>query len=556
MSHPLFDKHHATLDGALKALASRGYWTPYPESPSPRNYGESANAEAKARFDAQLNRSFVLDQPGTIGRVGAEVSPFGFALGIKYPKADIDTLLAATRAAMPAWRKAGIAARTGICLEILDRINKHSFDIAHSVMHTTGQPFVMAFQAAGPNAQDRGLEAVACAYDEMTRVPGQARWEKPQGKGEPVRLDKRYTVVPRGVGLVIGCSTFPTWNGYPGIFADLAAANAVIVKPHPNAILPLAISVRIAREVIQENGLDPNIIVLAADEPSAPITQALATRPEIALIDYTGGPAFGDWLEKNARQAMLFAEKAGVNFVVIDSTADLKGLVQNLAFSLSLYSGQMCTTPQNIFMPKGGIDTDQGHLGFDDVARAIAGGIERLLSDPARAVELLGAIQSKATLERIDRAAREGHVVLASRAIQHPQFAGATVQTPILVKVDAKREDVYMKESFGPVAYVIATDSTEQSLGLAMKGVRNKGALTGLVHATDPRVIDDAIEAAADVGVALSCNLTGGVYVNQSAAFSDFHATGCNPAANASLTDAAFVVNRFHIVQARMPAVA
>ena len=27
-------------------------------------------------------------------------------------------------------------------------------------MHTTGQGFVMAFQAGGPHAQDRGLEAV------------------------------------------------------------------------------------------------------------------------------------------------------------------------------------------------------------------------------------------------------------------------------------------------------------------------------------------------------------------------------------------------------------
>jgi hypothetical protein len=54
-----------------------------------------------------------------------------------------------------------------------------------------------------------------------------------------------------------------------------------------------------------------------------------------------------------------------------------------------------------------------------------------------------------------------------------------------------------------------------------------------------------------DAGVALSENLTGGVFVNQSAAFSDFHATGLNPAANASLTDQAFVAPRFHIVQRR-----
>ena len=101
----------------------------------------------------------------------------------------------------------------------------------------------MSFQAGGPHAQDRGLEAVAYAWDEMRRIPAKAHWEKPQGKNEPLKMEKHYRIVPRGVALVIGCNTFPTWNGYPGLFASLATGNAVIVKPHPNAILPLAITV-------------------------------------------------------------------------------------------------------------------------------------------------------------------------------------------------------------------------------------------------------------------------------------------------------------------------
>jgi hypothetical protein len=64
-------------------------------------------------------------------------------------------------------------------------------------------------------------------------------------------------------------------------------------------------------------------------------------------------------------------------------------------------------------------------------------------------------------------------------------------------------------------------------------------------------VIDATEEAALEAGVHLSCNLTGGVFVNQSAAFSDFHASGANPAANASLTDGAYVASRFRIVQSR-----
>lgn len=555
MSHPLFEKHRATLDGALSAIAQRGYWSPYPEAPSGKLYGETANADAKARFEAMLGKPFEIDQSGA-DRVGRERSPYGFDLGITYPKPDIDAMIAAATAAMPAWRKAGIEARAGVCLEILHLINRMSFDIAYAAMHTTGQGFAMAFQAAGPHAQDRGLEAVAYAYAEMTRTPASVRWEKPRGKGDPIRLDKTYTIVPRGIGLVIGCSTFPTWNSYPAIFANLATANPTIVKPHPAAILPLALTVRVARETLKENGFDPNLIQLAADEPAQPITAGLATRKEIVLIDYTGGPGFGEWLEKNARQAVLFAEKAGVNSVVIDSTSDFKGMTQNLAFSLSLYSGQMCTTPQNIFVPKAGIATESGHHSFDEVARGIAAAIDGLLGDPARAVEVLGAIQNSATLERIDEAARQGQVVLASRAIAHPNFANATVQSPLLVRVDANREDVYTKEMFGPVAYVIPTADTADAIARATRLAKAKGAITAAVYSTDSQVIAQAADATADAGVSLSCNLTGGIYVNQSAAFSDYHASGCNPAANASLTDAAFVSPRFHVVQARMPVAA
>ena len=53
------------------------------------------------------------------------------------------------------------------------------------------------------------------------------------------------------------------------------------------------------------------------------------------------------------------------------------------------------------------------------------------------------------------------------------------------------------------------------------------------------------------VFVALSINLVGNIFVNQSAAFSDFHVTGGNPAGNACLTDAAFVANRFRVAPVR-----
>ncbi|MEV4503586.1 phenylacetic acid degradation protein PaaN [Streptomyces klenkii] len=558
----LTEKHRPTLDQALEAIRTRAYWSPFPEHP--KAYGAEGSvpgslsaAEGQAAFEALRGERFELDQPGTDGWAGAEVSPFGIELGIEYPHPATGELLPALRAAMPQWREAGPEARAAVCLEILARINARSHEFAHAVMHTSGQAFMMAFQAGGPHAQDRGLEAVAYAYAEQVRTPGSADWSKPQGKRDPLELRKEFTAVPRGVSLLIGCNTFPTWNGFPGLFASLATGNAVLVKPHPRAVLPLALTVRIAREVLRETGFSPDLVALAAERDGEGIAKALAVRPEIRIIDYTGSTAFGDWLETNARQAQVFTEKAGVNTVVIDSTDDYKGLLGNLAFSLSLYSGQMCTTPQNFLIPRGGITTDAGPKSYDEVVADLAAAVQGLLGDDARANALLGAIVNDQVKERIDAASRLGEIALASRAVENPDFPGATVRTPVIVKLDGAKPDAeaaYFSECFGPVSFAVAVDSAADAVELLRRTVREKGAMTVGAYTTSPEVERLVEEACLEECAQLSLNLTGGVFVNQTAAFSDFHGSGGNPAANAALCDGAFVANRFRTVEVRRQA--
>jgi len=141
--------------------------------------------------------------------------------------------------------------------------------------------------------------------------------------------------------------------------------------------------------------------------------------------------------------------------------------------------------------------------------------------------------------------------VLESRTVEHPAFPAAVVRTPTVVRLAADDTATYSREWFGPISFAIATDSTAQSLEILRSTVGEKGALTAGVYSTDEAVLDAAEAAAIEVGVHLSCNLTGGVFVNQSAAFSDFHGSGANAAANSALTDGAYVANRFRIVQSR-----
>ncbi|MFD3930958.1 phenylacetic acid degradation protein PaaN [Streptomyces sp. NPDC058614] len=550
-----FARHRALLEEAVAATAARDHWTPYPESPSKSVYGEDAAKNGEAAFQDQLGGHFELaGHPGERRVPATETSPYGFDLGITYPRVTVDEAVAAGKAATGPWRAADPDTRAGVAAEILARLNAASFEIAHAVQHTTGQAFVMAFQAGGPHAQDRGLEAVAYAWAEQKRHPGAARWSKPQRKGGPLVLDKKFTPVGRGVAVLIACNTFPTWNGYPGLFASLVTGNPVVVKPHPGAVLPLAITVRIAREVLAEAGFDPNVVVLAAEEAGDRSAGCLALHPDVRIIDFTGSTEFGDWLESNARQAAVYTEKAGLNTVVLDSTDDYRGLLGNLAFSLSLYSGQMCTTPQNLLIPRDGITTDQGVRTADEFAADLSAALDKLLGDPARAAGTLGAIVNDGVRERLDRAATVGRTVRASAPVEHPEHPKAVIRTPLVARLDAEADrETYTREWFGPVSFVIGTDSTEHSLRILRETVSAHGALTAAVHSTSEEVLDAAELAALDAGVHLSENLTGGVFVNQSAAFSDFHGSAANPAASATLSDPAFVTGRFATLQSRRP---
>jgi len=145
----LYDKHADTLARALTAISERGYWSAYPESPSPRVYGETAAADGEAAFRTYLNNRFPLDQPGTDGWIATEASPFGVELAVTYPHAEAAALVEAAGAALPAWRDAGPQVRAGVCLEILARLHAHIFELANAVQFTSGQAFVMAFQAGG-----------------------------------------------------------------------------------------------------------------------------------------------------------------------------------------------------------------------------------------------------------------------------------------------------------------------------------------------------------------------------------------------------------------------
>ena len=551
----LFKKHEATLKKAVEALHQRTFFAAFPEQPAPAIYGETADSDGQQKFKEHLGKRFEeLRQENPAGWAGEEESPYlQDRLNVKYPVFPAEVLMERAGKAFHQWRKTAYAERAGVLLESLEGIRSRFFEIAYATMHTTGQGFMMAFQASGPHAADRALEAIAAGYEELQRFPSRALWDKPMGKFN-IQLSKEWRAVPKGISLVIGCSTFPTWNSVTGIYGSLMTGNTVVVKPHPGAILPIAIVVSEIRRVLMQNHLDPDTCQLAADTFNRTITKELAEHPSVRLIDYTGNAVFGSWLE-NLPGKTVFTEKTGVNSVILDSVEDADKVAANIAFSVSLYSGQMCTAPQNILIPKDGIKTSGGTLSFDDFVKKLADNITGLADNPKAGPFVLGAIQHKKTCDRIAEAEKfPGKVWLKSRALKNPVFANARVLTPVLVEVDSSREDLFGKEMFGPIALLIRTRNTDESLAIARDMALRHGAISCGAYVTDPSVKEKIADEMALASTPVSFNLTGGIYMNQNAAFSDFHATGGNPAGNASFTNPEYVTKRFTWVGHREPA--
>jgi phenylacetic acid degradation protein paaN len=559
---PLFERHRARFEAAQRACRERGAWSPFPEQPAGYPDHERARAAGKAAFESALGREYRCDHPAATQLRGEEVSPYTQRpLGIRYRAADLDAQFAAAARAMAGWGTASIEARAGVLLEVLERLYRERlFQIVHAVMHTTGQSYNMSYAGSGVNALDRGLEALVYAVEAMRAVTPEARWERRFGS-TLIRLEKRYRLVPRGVAVCFTCASFPTWNAWPSMIASLATGNAVLVKPHPATVLPMAISVDVFRAVLAEQGFDPDLVQLAVDSTEDPIGKRIVEHPLCAIVDFTGSARFGAWVEQNAPPALCFTETAGCNAVVLESCDDLEAVIRSLATTLCLFSAQMCTSPQNLYVPADGIRVGSGEgerrVSPVEFGARLAAAVDSIGSDPRKAAAILATIQSPATLALLEALQREGaargRVLLAPRRYVHPDFPDARTTTPLLLTVTPAERDLYGEERFGPVSFVITLPDARAALQAATTDVHERGGLTAFVYSTDPAFVAAAEDGFARAGAQLTINLTGPMPLNFAAAYSDYHVTGLNPAGNASLTDAAFVASRFRIAQSRQP---
>lgn len=294
------------------------------------------------------------------------------------------------------------------------------------------------------------------------------------------RPDIRQHRVPLGPVAVFGSSNFPlAFSNAGGDTASaLAAGCPVVVKvhnAHPGTAMLVAGAVVAAA---QESGLPDGVyssVIGAGNEIGA----ALVAHPDIAAVGFTGSRSGGLALVDIARRRTVpipvYAEMSSINPVIVfrsRATGDLAGAFLE---SLTLGSGQFCTNPGLVFVPRGA----EGDAFVDAVARGIADLLGQTMLTPgicdafARGVAALSALPGVRAV---------GSGVAGD---------GANAPAPAVFETGADAfaaEPRMQNEIFGAAALLVRHDD-ESQLRAALTSL--EGQLTVSVHAD--RGDDDAV---------------------------------------------------------------
>jgi NADP-dependent aldehyde dehydrogenase len=282
-------------------------------------------------------------------------------------------------------------------------------------------------------------------------------------------------LVPLGPVAVFGASNFPFAFGVPG--GDTAAALAVgcpvVVKGHPAHPATSELCGRAVSAAVQAAGAPDGTFSLLQGR-SADVGRALVLAPQVKAVGFTGstevGRALFDLAAGRPEPIPVYAEMGSINPVFLTPGALAERgpvIADGLAASMTLSTGQFCTSPGLVVVPD------------DEHGRDFTDRLTELLRQVPDAPMLTAGIRA-GLHRRLARTARlDGVQVLVGGADDE----GGTTTGPTLLRVDHETfaaSPEMLAEHFGPAALVVSSP-TERYAETAR---HLEGNLTATVHGT------------------------------------------------------------------------
>ena len=435
---------------------------PHPKIPLPRDlFGtERTNSAGLDLGDGATVRTLLADAHRSVGKL------------VDAGERDVPALIARAEAAFPAW-EARPASERRLC-----------FNRLADLIEADRPRFVdLLAREAGKTLTDAVAEvreaADFCRYygRECERLFGSAA-ALPGPTGE----ENRLTLRGRGVFACISPWNFPLAIFTGQTVAALAAGNTVVAKPAPQTP---AIAARVVR-LMRQAGIPPDAVCLAAGDSA--IGADIVAHERINGVAFTGSTATAKTIQralaaKDGPIVPLIAETGGQNAMIVDSTALLEQVVDDVVASAFHSAGQRCSALRVLYIQ-------------DDIAAPLmamlAGAMDTLiLGDPADPATDVGPVIDADALRRLN-----AHVKKLSHRIVHrgrvPDHVDGTFCPPTMIEIGSIAE--LDAEHFGPILHVARFTSAGVRDALADIAAAGFGLTLG-VHSRMQRRAEDVMAA-------------------------------------------------------------
>jgi len=364
----------------------------------------------------------------------------------RFPVADaarVDAAVARARAAFPAWRDAGLAARADALRRFAAFAAAREEELARLVAREVGKAL-----------WDARAEARLLAPKVEATLQHGLRFVAPIEGGPGARA----AFHPRGVLAVLGPFNFPAHLPNGHLVPALATGNTVVLKPSD---LAPAVGAWLAG-AFAAAGLPSGVLELV--QGGAETGRALTTHLGVDGVLFTGSYAVGRALREATLDQpgkLLALEMGGKNAMIVLEDADLELAASEAALSIAATTGQRCSSLSRIFVQR------RVEEPFRERLVRLLGGLT--IGPPLAEGTFMGPLVSRAAFDRLARfraSAREagGEVVLCREAGAPPPFVGpGLVRFPGL----AQRHPYQRDEIFAPEAALYAVEDLDAGIAAA-----------------------------------------------------------------------------------------
>jgi alpha-ketoglutaric semialdehyde dehydrogenase len=371
----------------------------------------------------------------------------------EFPQAaagDVETAIAAAKAAFPAWSRSSIQLRHDILKRIGDEILARKDEIGRLLAREEGKTL-----AEGIGETVRAGQIFLFFSGEALRLTGE--------KLPSVRpaIDVEVTREPLGViGLITPWNfpiAIPAWKIAPA----LAYGNCVVLKP---AELVPATAHALA-EIIARAGLPAGVFNLVMGRGSV-VGEAMLRHRDVAGISFTGSVATGRRIAATCIESepmkKLQLEMGGKNPLVVLDDADLKIAVECAVNGAFFQTGQRCTASSRLIV------TEKVH---DSFVTAMAERMKTLvIGDALKEGTQIGPVVDQSQLDQdldyIRIGQNEGAKLLAGGERLNRETPGFYLAPALFTEVDSKMR-IAREEIFGPVATITRVKDYEAALAAA-----------------------------------------------------------------------------------------